>query len=1135
MASAAPMASAEVVHLEGGHFLGVSPHSGINGAQLPGAVAKHELLPRTASAASGQLDDHGGPVVHSSAPYLIFWTPPGQSVPATTTSLFGRYFADVAAAGAGVNAVGRQYTDASGFAGAAQTFSTASQTLSDTQPYPARDTTGCPDVSTRYPICLTDTQLQSELTRELSSARLPDDGPAGESSLPAGAPIYFVVLPSDVNVCFTDSGQTSCADNAFCAYHASLTGAHGHTVLYAAIPTVMFASGQNPKYCQWDGNPQLQEPNRSIADVAIKYLNHEDTETITDPLGNGWWNTATGNEEGDECNAYGDADPAAGTSPKAFAPVLGGSAAAGTLYDQLIHGDEYYVQSTWSDGDGGCLLGPPADAMGAGISGPAGVTAPGQSITLTPSADAQLSSATWAFGDGSPAAFQGPGHALDAITHTFTAAGTYAVTVTLVDSHGNLTTATRQVTVEPAPVPAFSMTTTAPGSGRPTAVSAADSSDAAATITTYAWQFGDGSTGTGASATHIYASPGTYTVTLTITDSLGRHAAVSHPVTIAGPTASFRTTAGVAGQPTTLDARASSDSQAGVAITTYAWSFGDGVADTGPSATASHVYGAQGSYPVILTVTDAAGDSSSVSGTVTVGELAPTASFSVDPAGAGSGQPVTFDASGSTEADGTIISYDWDFGDGSTGAGERPVHVYGAPGTYTATLTVENDVGQTATTTQWLTVAGPAAAVAGPATAIVGRTLAFDGTQSSAGPGSALTYSWSFGDGASASGATATHAYAATGMYTVTLTVTNELGQSDTTSWTVTVRLAPPTAAFTIGTGATVASTAQPVSFDGRGSGGGVIAYTWRFGDGGAASGATATHQYTFPGTYTATLTVTGSDEQTATISQTITVDAPPVAAFSLAPTGSSGALSFDARSSSEPQGGVAIAAYAWNFGDGTVASGDQATHAYSQPGTYTVTLTVTNSLGLTDTTTGQVDVAPNSAFVMRGDGPLAGSPVRFDGAPSGSGITAYTWNFGDGSSAGRGVSPTHVYRSPGTYTVTLTVTDASGQRSSVRGTVRVAPAPRITAVHVRRTGARTVLLVSVNAAGRLTVGRTGVELHRPGTARLRLRLSSAQTRALALTGVTRIRAAIDFAPQDGPASARSITVTVLSPSGRAG
>ena len=208
-------ASAVVVRGPNGHFLGIAPRHGIAPASIRGSVAAAHL--HAQAAATGQLSYNGGPVLHSSAPYLIFWTPSGESMPAGSESLMQRYFTDVAAAGgssANVYGVARQFTDGGGFADYRQTFAPSSQVIVDTQTYPVRDPGNCPDVAPTYPKCITDAQLQAELARLIGVRGLP-------SGTGPNAPIYFIVTPADVNVCIDAS---NCADTAFCAYHSFFGG-----------------------------------------------------------------------------------------------------------------------------------------------------------------------------------------------------------------------------------------------------------------------------------------------------------------------------------------------------------------------------------------------------------------------------------------------------------------------------------------------------------------------------------------------------------------------------------------------------------------------------------------------------------------------------------------------------------------------------------------------------------------------------------------------------------------------------------------------------------------------------------------------------------------------------------------------
>lgn len=149
-----------------------------------------------------------------------------------------------------------------------------------------------------------------------------------------------------------------------------------------------------------------------------------------------------------------------------------------------------------------------------------------------------------------------------------------------------------------------------------------------------------------------------------------------------------------------------------------------------------------------------------------------------------------------------------------------------------------------------------------------------------------------------------------------------------------------------------------------------------------------------------------------------------------------------DATASSDPDGSVA--GYAWDFGDGTTATGAQASHAYTTPGTRTVTLTVTDDDGATHAATQDVTVqAPNqepvAAFVLE----ATDLAVSVDGSsssdPDGT-VTQWTWDFGDGSAPVTGATASHTYAAGGDYTVTLTVTDDRGGEASTSQDTTVTP-----------------------------------------------------------------------------------------------
>ena len=228
---------------------------------------------------------------------------------------------------------------------------------------------------------------------------------------------------------------------------------------------------------------------------------------------------------------------------------------------------------------------------------------------------------------------------------------------------------------------------------------ASGSADSDGRIASYEWTFGDGTSGHGASIGHTYASGRRYLVTLTVTDDAGLTGTLTANVTAnAAPLASFSAVCN--GATCTFDASASVDVDG--AITAYFWDFGDG--QNGYAARLTHTYAAAGTFTVTLRVWDNSGTGSAglhqKNVTVLAVNASPVASFgSLCPA-----VTCTFDASGSSDSDGTIVSYAWDFGDGTTGSGVAISHTYGAGGTYDVTLTVTDNAGATATRAQSVTV-----------------------------------------------------------------------------------------------------------------------------------------------------------------------------------------------------------------------------------------------------------------------------------------------------------------------------------------------------------------------------------------------------------------------------------------------
>ena len=183
---------------------------------------------------------------------------------------------------------------------------------------------------------------------------------------------------------------------------------------------------------------------------------------------------------------------------------------------------------------------------------------------------------------------------------------------------------------------------------------------------------------------------------------------------------------------------------------------------------------------------------------IKIGDAPPVASIAAAPLGGQAPLEVTFSAAGSSDEDGTITSYAWDFGDGGTSADVDVVHTYADVGTYTATLTVTDDFGNTAAAS--VTIVADTAPVAAIAADPVAGRAPLEVTFSGAGStddGTIESYAWDFGDGETGEGVEIVHAYAAEGEYTATLTVTDNFGNTGTAS--VAIAVEPAGTRFTRG------------------------------------------------------------------------------------------------------------------------------------------------------------------------------------------------------------------------------------------------------------------------------------------------------------------------------------------------
>ena len=579
------------------------------------------------------------------------------------------------------------------------------------------------------------------------------------------------------------------------------------------------------------------------------------------------------------------------------------------------------------------------------------------------------------------------------------------------------------------------------------------STDEDGSVVLYDWDFGNGSTASGASASATYEVAGTFTVTLTVTDNKGLTATATETITISA--ANLPPTAVCAADPTSGDApltvafdgTGSTDSDG--TIESYAWDFGDGNTATG--AMVSTTYGNPGTFTAQLIVTDndGASDTCTVDITVEAPNVAPTAVCAADPTSGDAPLTVAFDGTGSTDSDGTIESYAWDFGDGNTATGAMVSTTYGNPGTFTAQLIVTDNDGASDTCTVDITVEAPnvaptAVCEADPESGVAPLAVAFSGANSTDSDGTIESYAWDFGDGNTATGATASNTYTDPGTYTAQLIVTDNEGAADTCTVDIVVvepaANIPPVAVCEADPEAGIAPLT--VAFSGTSStdqDGTIESYAWEFGDGNSATGASVTNTYADPGTYTAQLIVTDNEGAADTCTVDITVEAPNVAPTAVCEADPESGVApltvaFDGTGSTDSDG--TIESYAWDFGDGNTATGVTASNTYTDPGTYTAQLIVTDNDGASDTCTVDITVLEPAANIpptavceadpTSGDAPLT---VAFDGTGSTDSdgtIESYAWDFGDGNTATTATG-SNTYAAPGTYTAQLIVTDNEG------------------------------------------------------------------------------------------------------------
>lgn len=616
----------------------------------------------------------------------------------------------------------------------------------------------------------------------------------------------------------------------------------------------------------------------------------------------------------------------------------------------------------------------------------------------------------WDFGDGNTDNTNNPNP-----FHIYNTAGTYNVTLTAGYAASGCThSVTFPVDAFPRTVPGFTNNT--PCLGAPT-----NFIDLTTNVPIFwEWDFGDASPlDNTQNPSHNYTTPGIFNVTLVTENAFGCSDTLVSPIQVFPlPVADYTFDIACALHTTTF-------TDASTNAVAWQWNFDDGSPldfNTNPT----HVFATNGTYNVELVVTNSDGCTDTSIQVVTVNPN-PTADFS---------STIACHTYPNFFTDNSIgaIQWDWEFGDGSPNDNNTNTsHIYPNPGSYSVELVVTNIFGCTDSITQIADVLVQPQSGFINNTVCAGATVQFTDTTT----GGATSWSWDFDDGSPIdNNQNPVHSFVLGGFYNITLITSNNAGCADTTVVPVEVFTVPfPDFNFDtvclFGITHFTDESTDPTALSN---------WYWDFGDGNNSFSQNPNYIYQTPGVFNVSLTVTNVNGCDSTISQNVTVNDVPVAAFTSDTACVGSPTTFTDLSTGNPTG------WLWNFGDGnTSTQGPVVTHTYAAPGSYIVTLIASGGAGnCFDQTFSTAFVSNNvqAGFIVAPDA-CQNSTVSFTDTTIiiGGVITGWNWDFGDGNTSTQ-QNPTHVYTTPGTYTITLDVTSSGGCTSSATGTITIFPQP---------------------------------------------------------------------------------------------
>lgn len=404
----------------------------------------------------------------------------------------------------------------------------------------------------------------------------------------------------------------------------------------------------------------------------------------------------------------------------------------------------------------------------------------------------------------------------------------------------------------------------------------------------------------------------------------------------------------------------------------------------------------------------------------------------------------TFNSSISV-ATGSVISYQWFFGDGTTASNVlNPAHNFSTAGTYQVKLKAFTNRGCSDSIVVPVTAYPYPNLAFSPPSNCINTAIQF--TNNSTIPvGTISGYTWTLGNGPTSNLVNPVNTYTTNGTYTINLIATSNVGC--VSSLTQTLGIFPtPLISFSASPLCDINGTYFSPSTSTAIASGSLTTFFWNFGDGGTSNQSNPTHIYASPGTYTVNFTAISNNNCPATITNTFLISPSPSVAFSTTSINACSPNFTFTNNSGISSGPIS---YTWNFGSGNINTTTATSLSYAFPsiGEYTVSLVGISNMGCTDTAYKYISVYPYPVVSVNTPASCENAIFTVSTTAVSGSVTSYLWNFGDPASGAANTStlqsPNHSYAVTNNYTITLNLLSNLNCPSSILTPITVFPNPK--------------------------------------------------------------------------------------------